>query len=66
MIRFASASSVSFGTGRVLASQALPVRTLMKPPASMMRSKALRLTMRSLITGNGRARNGSTVMTSPS
>ena len=36
-----------------------PVFAVMKPPAAMMRSNALRLTTRSLITGNARDRHGS-------
>ena len=38
----------------------------MKPPDWMMRSKALRSTTRSLITGNALERQGSTWSTSPS
>ena len=41
-------------------------RREMKPPAAMMRSKALRSTTRSLITGNARARHGSRYSSSPS
>ena len=41
-------------------------RREMKPPAEMMRSKDERSTMRSLRTGNGVTRQGSSVMTSPS
>ena len=49
-----------------LASGAEPVRTEMKPPAWMMRSKAPRSTTRSRMTGKARARNGSTQISSPS
>ena len=49
-----------------LPSGALPVRTEMKPPAAMIRSKAPRSTIRSLITGKAAARQGSIVRTSPS
>src|SRR5579884_2280799 len=50
------ASSASrLGTGTAFASGALPVRTVMKPPAWMMRSKALRSTTRSFTTGTARA-----------
>lgn len=61
------ASSASFlSMGIELASGAEPVRTSMYPPAAMMRSNALRSTMRSLTTGNAFARNGSIQMVSPS
>ena len=49
-----------------LASGALPVGAVMKPPAAMMRSNALRSTIRSFTTGNARARHGSRTMVSPS
>ena len=42
-----------------LPSGALPVGTLMYPPAAMIRSNAPRSTTRSLITGNALARHGS-------
>ncbi len=44
-------SAFSLGTRMALPSGALPVATEMKPPAAMMRSKALRSTTRSLTTG---------------
>ncbi len=59
-------SLACFGTGMELASDAAPVLTEMKPPAWMMRSKAVRSTTRSLTTGKALAPNGSTVMVSPS
>ena len=43
-----------------------PVLTEMKPPAWMIRSKALRSTTRSLMIGKRSARHGSTVIVSPS
>ena len=49
-----------------LPSTALPVFTDMYPPAWMMRSKALRLTIRSFMTGNAFALHGSTTIVSPS
>ena len=52
--------------GMLLASGAWPVLTETKPPAAMMRSKALRSTTRSLMTGNAEARHGSIVIVSPS
>ena len=54
-------SAASLGTGIALPSGALPVRTETKPPAAMIRSKAPRSTIRSLMTGNGAARQGSIV-----
>ena len=57
---------MSFGTGIVFASGALPALTETKPPAAMIRSKALRSTTRSFTTGNGFARQGSTVTVAPS
>jgi len=59
-------SAFSLGTGMALASGAQPVGTVMKPPAEMMRSKALRSTIRSLMTGKAWARKGSRVIASPS
>ena len=61
-----AASTVSFGTGTELASGALPVDAEMNPPASMIRSKAPRSTIRSRMTGNARARHGSITIVSPS
>ena len=52
-------SAFSFEIGIALASGAEPLRALMKPPAAMMRSKALRSTIRSLTTGKAFARQGS-------
>ena len=52
-------SGVRLRHRNALASGAPPVLTETKPPAWMMRSKALRSTTRSLITGNARARHGS-------
>ena len=46
-------SASCFRHRMALASGALPVRTEMKPPAAMMRSKALRSTTRSLIDREG-------------
>ena len=54
-----AASASTFGTGGACASGALPVGTEMKPPASMIRSNAVRSTTRSLTTGKARARHGS-------
>ncbi len=59
-------SAFSFGTGMALPSGALPVATETKPPAWMIRSKALRSTARSLMTGKAFARQGSMVISSPS
>ena len=59
-------SASGLGTGMALASGAPPVLAVTKPPASMMRSKALRSTTRSLITGKAWARHGSMKMVSPS
>src|SRR5690606_25269364 len=55
-------SASALGTGVACASGAVPVGALMYPPAWMMRSKALRSTTRSLMTGNALARHGSTSM----
>jgi hypothetical protein len=52
-------SAFRLGTGTAWASGAEPVLTEMKPPAWMIRSKALRSTTRSLMTGNASARHGS-------
>ncbi len=59
-------SAASFETGIAFASGALPVLTEMKPPAPMMRSRAVRSTTRSRITGNAFARQGSIQISSPS
>jgi type IV pilus assembly protein PilC len=59
-------SAVPLPIGIEFASGAAPVRTLMNPPDWTILSKALRLTTRSRITGNGFARNGSTRISSPS
>ena len=48
-----------------LPSGALPVGTETKPPAWMIRSRALRSTIRSLITGKALARQGSMTSVSP-
>ncbi len=61
-----ASSAASFGTGTALASGADPVGAVINPPACMMRSNAERSTTRSLIGGNALARNGSTVIVSPS
>lgn len=54
-------SASTLGMGSALPSTKFPfVFTLMKPPAACMRSKALRSTARSLITGNAAERHGST------
>src|SRR2546429_6231283 len=53
-----AASASALGIGIALASGALPVGALIYPPASMIRSRADRSTTRSLITGNGLARQG--------
>ena len=60
------ASASCFGIGIAFASCALPVGAVMYPPAEMIRSNALRLTTRSLMTGNARARHGSMTIVSPS
>jgi hypothetical protein len=49
-----------------LASGAEPQFAVMKPPAAITRSNALRSTHRSLITGNAWARHGSIQISSPS
>ena len=59
-------SEASLGTAIRFASGALPVGAVMKPPASMMRSKAPRSTTRSLTSGKPAERKGSTVIVSPS
>jgi len=59
-------SASRLGTRSEFASGALPVRTVMYPPAWMMRSNALRSTTRSLTTGNARARHGSIQISAPS
>src|SRR5205814_687957 len=59
------ASAFSFSTGMALASTALPVFTEINPPACIIRSKAPRSSIKSLITGNALARQGSTTMVSP-
>ena len=59
-------SASALGTGMVEASGAAPVLTETKPPAAMMRSKAVRSTAQSRITGNAAARHGSITMVSPS
>src|SRR5213594_1527148 len=59
-------SESCFGTGIAFPSGAEPVLAEMKPPAEMIRSKAVRLTIKSLINGNAFARKGSTVIVSPS
>ena len=61
-----AASAASFGTGVMFASGAEPVGIEMYPPDSMMRSKAARLTDRSLMMGKPAARHGSITMWSPS
>ena len=61
-----ASSATGFGIGIVLASGAPPVRTDTNPPAAMILSNAERSTTRSLMTGNARARHGSTVIASPS
>ena len=52
-------SEFCFGTSMELASGAVPVEAEMYPPAAMIRSKALRSTTRSLITGKATERQGS-------
>jgi len=59
-------SAFSLETSIVCASGALPVLTLTNPPACSILSKALRLTTRSLITGNAPLLKGSTVISLPS
>ena len=51
---------------QLMSEQALPVRTLMKPPACWILSKALRSVTRSLTSGKAFARKGSTTIVSPS
>ena len=58
--------AVLFGTTLGASSGAEPARAPMNPPAWTIRSNALRSTTRSLISGNGLARNGSTTMVAPS
>ena len=59
-------SAFSLGTGMALPSGAQPVGAEMKPPAAMIRSKALRSTTRSFTTGKAVARQGSITISSPS
>src|SRR4051812_8768029 len=59
-------SAFFLSTGIAFATTALPVFTLIYPPACMIRSKAVRSTTRSFITGNARLRQGSTTIVSPS
>jgi len=59
-------SAAILGTGTALPSGAEPTLADTKPPFCWMRSKAVRSTTRSLMMGNGPARNGSTVTVSPS
>src|SRR3954463_6941432 len=54
-----AASAAGGATGTELASGALPVFTLTKPPAAMMRSSALRFTTRSRNTGKALDLHGS-------
>ena len=61
-----ASSAFSFGTGTAFPSGALPVETETKPPAAMIRSRALRSTIRSLTTGKALARQGSITSVSPS
>ena len=68
-MQVAASNAVSarvLGTGTACASGAAPVGAVMYPPAAMIRSNPPRSTMRSLITGNGAARHGSTSIMSPS
>ena len=60
------ASASSFGMGMALPSTALPVLTEIYPPACIIRSNADLSTVKSFITGNALARQGSTTMVSPS
>ena len=53
-------SACSLGAGTEWASGAEPALMEMKPPAWMIRSKAVRSTTRSLMTGKAPARHGST------
>ena len=59
-------SASCLGTAMLLASGALPVDALMNPPAAIIRSKALRSTIRSRTTGKAPALHGSMVRESPS
>ncbi len=59
-------SAAGFGIRMAFPSGALPVATLTKPPAAMIRSKAPRSTMRSFRTGKAFARHGSRTTSSPS
>ena len=59
-------SETSLAIGMELASDALPVRAEMKPPACWIRSKAVLSTTRSLITGRAPERKGSTTTVAPS
>ena len=61
-----AASALYFGTEDAFASGAAPVGAMIKPPAPIMRSKALRSTTRSFSTGNARARQGSIASSAPS
>ena len=62
-----NASSASFlSIGIAFASTALPVFTLMYPPACMILSNAERFTTKSFNTGKALLRQGSTVIVSPS
>ena len=58
-------SAFSLDTGMLFASGALPVRTLMKPPACWIRSNAFRSQTKSLMMGKALARQGSITIWSP-
>src|SRR5689334_16033897 len=58
-------SAFSFSMGMAFPSTAFPVFTDMYPPASIMRSNAVRSTIRSLITGKALDLQGSTTTVSP-
>ena len=60
-----AASASGLGMSISFASGALPELTEIYPPEVMMRSKELRSTTKSLITGKAAARQGSTVMVEP-
>src|ERR1700741_1449586 len=61
-----ASSAITLGIGISLASGTPPVFTETKPPACCILSNAERSTARSLITGNGAARQGSMVIVCPS
>ena len=58
-------SALSFGYGNIVGLGGISCAHRNEPPLAMIRSKALRSTIRSLTTGKAAARHGSMVKTSP-